>query len=124
MKPIPLTTDEIILKILSLEFQQHDIIYALEELVGGECPNLYMEHIFDIALDLMGVPPDNTVETNADSIANETGQWPDHAFCRDCFSEKWDETDHSSPVAINQYIKWVRQEMADFNAAHAAIPNN
>ena len=40
-------------------------------------------NLYTILLDLMGVPEDNTVETNACNRANETGKWPKEAFCRD-----------------------------------------
>lgn len=39
-------------------------------------------------LDLLGVPDDNTVEVNACEIANETGNWPENAICRDSFYDE------------------------------------
>jgi hypothetical protein len=47
--------------------------------------------VFDLCLDLLGVPADNTSETRACEIANETGEWPVGAFCRDYCYEKFDE---------------------------------
>ena len=47
--------------------------------------------LLPLALDLLGVPQDNTVETRACEIANETGKWPDGAFCRDWCYDLFDE---------------------------------
>lgn len=47
--------------------------------------------LFETALDLLGVPRDNTAETNACDIANATGQWPDDAYCRDWTYDAWDK---------------------------------
>ena len=65
----------------------------LEAAIERECPNL-AEHIDymgsgHIAMDLLGVPQDNTVETNACDRANVAGVWPKDAYCRDCFVDMW-----------------------------------
>ena len=51
-----------------------------------------LDNVFvTIALDLLGVPDDNTVETCACEIASETGEWPKAAFCRDWCYDTFDE---------------------------------
>jgi len=47
--------------------------------------------VLDLCLDMLGVPSDNTVETRACDIANETGTWPAGAFCRDSCYDTFDE---------------------------------
>jgi len=46
--------------------------------------------VFDLCLDLLGVPSDNTGDTKACEIANKTGEWPAGAFCRDYCYERFD----------------------------------
>lgn len=39
--------------------------------------------LLELALDILGEPKDNTIETNACEIANTTGEWPEGSHCRD-----------------------------------------
>ena len=52
----------------------------------------------DLALDLLGVPADNTVETDACGVANATGEWPEWGMCRDYwYNLIIDEEDKEKP---------------------------
>ena len=56
---------------------------------GLEFPQDFDLNLIDIVADLLSVPKDNVVEMRADDIANETGEWPDGAYCRDWLHDEW-----------------------------------
>ena len=101
--------DDLLIKLLEIEIKQSRMHDKLQDLVGGECDNLYAEGIVDVVLDALGVPADNTVETNACDVANATGVWPDWAYCRDSYHEKWYEQTQSMNPSPKKYIAWVRR---------------
>ncbi len=101
--------DDLLIKLLEIELKQSRMHDKLRDLVGGECDNLYAEGIVDVVLDALGVPVDNTVETNACDVANATGVWPDWAYCRDSYHEKWYEQTQSINPSPKKYIAWVRR---------------
>lgn len=76
-------------KILLLAQAEHDrkvlqISNAIQEFAEWDYSFL---DVCGLCLDMLGVPADNTAETRACDIANETGAWPEGAFCRDwCFN--------------------------------------
>ncbi len=61
----------------------------------------------DIA-DLLGVPQDNTVETNACGRANTTGVWPADAYCRDWIYNLWGEVVRGE-ITPEMYIKELQE---------------
>ena len=108
--------DDLLIKLLEIEIKQSRMHDKLQDLVGGECDNLYAEGIVDVVLDALGVPADNTVETNACDVANATGVWPDWAYCRDSYHEKWYEQTQSMNPSPKKYIAWVRRVNKSPNA--------
>lgn len=86
MKPKKISRDllSVARELLDLQCKQdkwNDKVYAagieLNEPISGSWLLLHL------ALDILGYPKDNTEETNACEIANETGKWPEGAFSRD-----------------------------------------
>lgn len=72
-------------ELLKLQRQQdkwHDEIEASGH-IEINCPIAGNWLLLHLALDILGEPKDNTIETNACEIANETGEWPEGSHCRD-----------------------------------------
>ena len=107
----------------------HSVPYeeALESLLREfyESHDLWMR-LFDIGvsvdfpcdplgrlLDFAGVPADNTVETNACEIANETGEWPRNAICRDSFYDEALDRRDDPKQFIRDVLKQVDEWVAD-----------
>ena len=57
--------------------------WAARNTFSGRYDDLGELCFIDLLLDIMGMPEDNTQESNSCAYANETGQWPDWGFCRD-----------------------------------------
>lgn len=64
--------------------------------------------LFDDIADLLGVPTDNTVETNACGRANTTGVWPTDAYCRDWVYNLWGEVVRGE-ITPEMYIKKLQE---------------
>ena len=74
-------------------------------------------NLFDRALDLLGVPKENTPDY--DDLARGKVEWTDEHFCRDWISEKFDEFQN-----IKDYIVFVRKKVhegfkGDYTADHS-----
>lgn len=71
-------------ELLKLQRQQDKWCESIEAAgVELNCPIAGNWLLLHLALDILGEPKDNTVETNACEIANETGEWPEGSHCRD-----------------------------------------
>ena len=60
--------------------------------------------MFEAALDLLGVPEDNTIETNACDVYTKTGKWPDGAYCRDWTFHTWTDDCKKDPRAFIAFV--------------------
>ena len=49
---------------------------------------LNLESCCDIALDLLGIPQDNTLDYDYNNPALK-GEWPEGCFCRDAYMDLW-----------------------------------
>jgi hypothetical protein len=63
----------------------------------------------DFIADLVGWPPDNTVETNACEIANATGEWPGDAVCRDWIYDAWNRVTEGS-WTVEKFLEYITRE--------------
>jgi hypothetical protein len=64
--------------------------------------------LIDVALDILGVPADNTVELidkHGQSAYDQPG-----VFCRDYFYQRWGEAEKTQK-GIQRYVDWVLQEL-------------
>ena len=66
-----------------------------------------------LALDLLGVPVDNTIETDACERANRDGVWPEDAYCRDWAYDEWDS---GHGWLIPDFVATVRRTLAEVPA--------
>ena len=69
---------------------------------------------FDCALDLLGIPVDNTVETRACEIATETGEWPKNAYCRDGWYIIWSDLRYDSHC----FLSYVQEHRAEIESCY------
>jgi hypothetical protein len=69
---------------------RYQIVLAIFRLMETKDPGFAMDSLFDIALDVAGVPVDNTLETGACDFANSMPEdgWPHWGFCRDSIMEE------------------------------------
>ncbi len=94
-----------------------DLLEKLIEAQSGNrckcaCCDQYESEIEKLVLDALGVPADNTVETNACDIANETGVWPEGAYCRDWAYEKWYNLRRQKKPNAKKFIAHMRRLLA------------
>ena len=80
----------------------------------------------DTLFDIMGLPADNSLETNCCDVANKTGEWPPWGFCRDSWHDLF--FDGVSPEEIvNQVLEYVNkitpEEWEAYNSAPIDHPN-
>lgn len=108
---------QVIRKLLEVEAQWWRWTTSLSVL-DIEIDTSWMD-LLPLALDLLGVPEDNTVDTRACEIMNETGRWPDGAFCRDWCFDLFDEVAATQGdidgflVQINSAVKqWKKEGLA------------
>ena len=80
----------------------------------------------DVLLDIMGLPADNSIETNVCAITNETGVWPEWGFCRDSWIDLLDDTNPEDYVDhVLEYVNGITTEqMESFKTAHIKHPAN
>jgi hypothetical protein len=104
-------TDNVVIKLLRIEVEHSKKVEKLEEALGTEHSNLHLD-LIDLVLDVLGIPVDNTCETNACEIANTTGVWPENAYCRDDWYEQWyDIKSGKSKVTIEEFPSWAREQL-------------
>ena len=69
---------------------------------------VYLENVdfgmFEAALDLLGVPEDNTIEMYPYDICNETGELPDGVYCRDWAFYAWTDDCKKDPGAFVAFV--------------------
>lgn len=101
-----------IVQVLSEQKKQHEWYrHASRELqeVHDALRTPESREIFLIA-DLCGVPKDNCAETNACDRANETGEWPDDAYCRDWLFDTFYALPDSSTETISEWLSELEEE--------------
>jgi hypothetical protein len=95
------------IRLLQKDFEHNSQIEAMEAAVPGlELEQLKIS-LLDIVLDMLGVPEDNTcelMEKDGQAALNDP-----NLFCRDCFTEKWCETE--SEDKIRDFVHWVVNQM-------------
>ena len=107
-----LLDDGILVRLLEMDAAHDKKVEQLEKAIGTAETNLYLDGLLDIVLDALGVPADNTVETNACDIANDTGEWPDGSYCRDFWYWAWWDTKRGeSETTIENFPAWVREQL-------------
>lgn len=89
-------------RLLTLEAEHDEKIDSLET-AGIEADNLRID-LLRIALDLLGVPADNTVEL-AEKHGQEAYDRID-CICRDMFGSRWSDTE-KTPKEIEKFVEWV-----------------
>jgi hypothetical protein len=98
-----------------LECQRtHDAAWREFPMLYEDKPDLQM-HTLDIVADIVGVPADNTVETQACEIANATGEWPEDAYCRDWVFHDWESVEDGKQTA-----EWFLRQLEEEATRHAA----
>ncbi len=63
-----------------------------------------------IVLDLLTVPDDNVIETNAADISILTGKWPEGAYCRDSWYDDWEEWEGTP----REFIQYARESLIEW----------
>lgn len=106
-----LLDDGILARLLEMDASHDKKVEQLEKAIGTYGANLYLDELLDIVLDALGVPADNTVETDACDIANATGEWPEGSYCRDFWYDVWWNTKRGeSETTIANFPAWVREQ--------------
>ena len=107
-----LLDDGILARLLEMDAAHDKKVEQLEKAIGADGTNLYLDGLLDIVLDALGVPADNTLETNACDIANATGEWPEGSYCRDFWRDAWwNTTRGESETTIANFPAWVREQL-------------
>lgn len=107
-----LLDDGILVRLLEMDAAHDKKVEQLEKAIGAIGTNLYLDGLLDIVLDALGVPADNTIETNACDIANATGEWPEGSYCRDFWFDAWLHTKRGeSETTIANFPAWVREQL-------------
>lgn len=85
------TNQNALLDLLDTARWMEDADAALDRLGIGENGSLGSRglKIVDAVLSLIGIPEDNTAETDACAIATTTGVWPEYGYCRDGWYTLW-----------------------------------
>jgi hypothetical protein len=83
-------TLDLVKKLLALQLANNKFISRMYEQNVTFPPEAEFDAT-DLIADLCGVRADNTVETDACTIANVTGVWPVGAYCRDWIWDSWQE---------------------------------
>jgi hypothetical protein len=80
-----ISRQEVIRMLLAKQAEGESKLSALRDEIEDSLDRIYQDFISaeGAILDILGVPKDNTVETNCCEIATETGQWPEWGYCRD-----------------------------------------
>jgi hypothetical protein len=93
-------------RLLELETEHDEKIDKLET-SGIEADPLRVD-LLEVALDMLGVPPDNTVEMH-EAHGQECYDRPD-CFCRDLFGRRWGQTEKTKK-GIQCYVDWIVHEL-------------
>lgn len=103
-------------RLLDMQRREDLWLNRLEKALGGELdplPPLCGDwELLHLALDLMGVPEDNTAASDAIEVASETGKWPEWGMCRDCYVDLYRVMviGHDD---IEGFVKLVEAELID-----------
>ena len=101
------TTDsevsELVYRLLEAQKEHDKNLDEISEYSDGVDLAIRFDSVYPIA-DLLGVPKDNTVETNACEIMTDTGEWPEDAYCRDWIYYRWNEC-LSGEVSIFSFVQ-------------------
>ena len=90
-------------RLLTLDAQHDQKIDKLEK-CGIDASALRFNDLLDVALDLLGVPADNTSEMR-ERYGQKAYDRPD-VICRDCFYNRWGET-KKNQKGIGEFVEWV-----------------
>ena len=98
--------DSLVEKLLIIELKHYMRITRIEVATDGKCSDLmevFPIELHTIALDLLGVPKDRTIEDR-------------DSFCRDWLCDSWCNYDlEDDPEEyVKSYIKYVHSEMSEF----------
>lgn len=74
-------------------------------LTHGEADRFYVTLIDHVA-DLLGVPPDNTVESNVCEIADQSGDWPSWGCSRDYVYNRWGDV-CDGEISVREFVEWL-----------------
>lgn len=108
----PTIGDSILIRLLQLDVSHDKKLKKLEQLISVDNAELHLDGLLDIVLDVLGVPPDNTVETDAVNIANTTGKWPEGSYSRDPFYDAWFAIKRGqSETTVEKFPEWVRAQL-------------
>ena len=104
----------IIALLLQRQQQGEQGLAELQDEIQYSLDTFYQDHISaeGAILDLLGVPKDNTVQTNACGIATKTGEWPEWAYCRDWAYELYD-TFITQRHDIDGFIKAIESNLQE-----------
>ena len=86
--PCRLGCNTVVMRLLEQQLKFDRAANAYREKHGDESMEIDID-LVELVADMYGVPQDNTVETDACSIASATGEWPDGAYCRDWLLHCW-----------------------------------
>lgn len=81
-------------EILAAQLEHDRRWRTFSQLLGGGDVGLVEDlqlDLLEILADSIGIPRDNTEETHACDRANETGVWPEEAYCRDWIWNAWND---------------------------------
>ena len=108
----PLSTEEIVYRVLEKQLKWEAFDERLDEF-GLSITGMPNMDPLETALDLLGVPPDNTVEMiQRWGDLNETGVIPSGTYCRNFLYMMWYEYSKKNPPDLEGFVRAVRGEVA------------
>lgn len=97
-------------ELLEIEAMHSRRIWDMERVSGMEMDKLQID-LLDVALDLLGVPPDNTIQQE-EKYGHQGMLKRDDTFCRDLFCERWSEiVDSGNTEEVAAFPRWVIAKM-------------
>lgn len=95
--------NEIVKELLKRQKEFDDFI---ERLSAVDVQINFEIDLLELALDIMGVPADNTAEKpESFAIASNTNVWPEDLYCRDWAINSWFEQDQD----VDNFISYVEK---------------
>ena len=112
--PPQLGVHRIVMRLLEQQLKFDRAANAYREKHGEYSMEIDID-LVEIVADIYGVPQDNTVETDACDIANETGEWPEGAYCRDWLLHCWTNVVEGR-WDVRRFIQEIRDEVRQVRA--------
>lgn len=101
--------DDVILDLLVLDKQEFDLIGEIGNSGVEITTRSTRKSPFDLALDLLGVPSDNTCEFPIEELQRTEGRFPHGIYSREFLSDIFfKDKDRDFLLAAKRFVNWVR----------------